>query len=68
MIILKKIARQEGIEVDELDVETRIKEKASEFGTTVEELRSQLEKGGGRDRLHNMLVAERTLEYLLETV
>jgi FKBP-type peptidyl-prolyl cis-trans isomerase (trigger factor) len=68
MVILKKIARQEGIEVDESDVETRIKEKASEFGTTVEELRSQLEKGGGRERLRNMLVAERTLEYLLETV
>jgi FKBP-type peptidyl-prolyl cis-trans isomerase (trigger factor) len=68
MLILKQIARQEGIEVDESDVETRIKEKASEFGTTLEELRSQLEKGGGRERLRNMLVAERTLEYLLETV
>jgi FKBP-type peptidyl-prolyl cis-trans isomerase (trigger factor) len=68
MLILKKIARQEGIEVDESDVETRIKEKASEFGTTVEELRSQLEKGGGRERLRNMLVAERTFEYLLENV
>jgi FKBP-type peptidyl-prolyl cis-trans isomerase (trigger factor) len=68
MLILKKIARQEGIEVDESNVETRIKEKASEFGTTVEELRSQLEKGGGRERLRNMLVAERTFEYLLETV
>jgi FKBP-type peptidyl-prolyl cis-trans isomerase (trigger factor) len=40
MLILKQIARQEGIEVDESDVESRIKEKASEFGTTVEELRS----------------------------
>jgi FKBP-type peptidyl-prolyl cis-trans isomerase (trigger factor) len=68
MLILKQIARREGIEVDESDVETRIKEKASEFGTTVEELRSQLEKGGGRERLRNMLVAERTFEYLLETV
>jgi len=68
MIILKKIARQEGIEVDESDVETRIKEKASEFGTTVEELRSQLERGGGRERLRNMLVAEKTLQYLSETV
>jgi len=68
MLILKKIARQEGIEIDESDVETRIKEKASEFGTTVEELRSQLEKGGGRERLRNMLVAEKTFEYLLENV
>jgi FKBP-type peptidyl-prolyl cis-trans isomerase (trigger factor) len=68
MLILKKIARQDGIEVDASDVETRIKEKASAFGTTAKELQSQLEKGGGTERLHNMLVAERTLQYLLETV
>ena len=66
MLILKQIARQEGIEVDESDVETRIKEKASEFGTTVEELRSRLEKGGGRERLKDMLLAEGTLEYITE--
>lgn len=68
MLILKQIARREGIEVDESDVETRIKEKASEFGITVEKLRSQIEKGGGRERLRNMLVVERTFEYLLENV
>jgi FKBP-type peptidyl-prolyl cis-trans isomerase (trigger factor) len=68
MLILKKIARREGIEVDESDVESRIREKASEFGTTVEMLREQLEKGGGRERLRDMLVAENTLGYLVETV
>jgi FKBP-type peptidyl-prolyl cis-trans isomerase (trigger factor) len=67
MLILKKIARQEGIEVDESDVESRIRAKASEFGTTVEMLRAQLEKGGGTERLRDMLIAESTLRYLLET-
>ena len=68
MLILKKTVAREGIEVDESDIETRINAKAPEFGTTVEELRAQLEKGGGRERLRDLLVAERTLEYLLESV
>jgi FKBP-type peptidyl-prolyl cis-trans isomerase (trigger factor) len=66
MLILKKSAGLEGIEVDESDVEARIRAKASEFGTAPEELRLQLEKGGGRERLRDVLIAERTLEYLLE--
>jgi FKBP-type peptidyl-prolyl cis-trans isomerase (trigger factor) len=66
MLILKQIARREGIEVDEKDVNTRIAEKANEFGTTVKSLEKQFEKGGGLQRLKDILIAESTLEYLLE--
>jgi len=66
MLILKMIADQEGIAVDETDVEARIGEKAAEFGTTAAELRAQLEKGGGKERLQDLLIAENTLGYLLE--
>jgi hypothetical protein len=66
MVILKRIARQEGIEVDEGDVTRRIAEKASEFGTTIQGLRAELEEGGGMARLRDMLLAESTLEYLIE--
>ncbi len=66
MLILKKIAGTEGIEVDETDVERRIREKADEFGTKPEALRAELEKGGGLQRLKDMLLAESTLEYLME--
>lgn len=66
LLILKKIANQEGLEVDEADVETRIREKASEFGTPAEELRALLEKRGGKERLRDMLIAENTLGYLLQ--
>jgi FKBP-type peptidyl-prolyl cis-trans isomerase (trigger factor) len=66
MIILKRIARQEGIEVDEADVKNRIAQKAGEFGTTKEALEKELEEGGGMARLRDMLLAERTLEYLVE--
>jgi FKBP-type peptidyl-prolyl cis-trans isomerase (trigger factor) len=66
LLILKQIACQEGIEVDEADVNNRIAEKAKEFGTTITSLQKELEKGGGLQRLRNMLIAESTLDYLLE--
>lgn len=66
MLILKQIARQGGIEVDEADVEQRIREKAIEFNATPDTLRAELEKAGGLQRLRDMLLAESTLEYLIE--
>jgi FKBP-type peptidyl-prolyl cis-trans isomerase (trigger factor) len=66
MLILKQVARQEGIEVDEADVNDRIAEKAWEFGTTKKDLQAELEKGRGIQRLREMLLAESTLEYLME--
>ena len=66
MLILKRIARQKGIEVDEADVEKRIEEKASEFGTDPDKLKAELEKGGGQQRLKDMLLAESTLNFLIE--
>jgi FKBP-type peptidyl-prolyl cis-trans isomerase (trigger factor) len=68
MLILKRIAREEGIEVEDADVEERIQEKAEVFGTKAETLRAELEKGGGLARLRDLLLAESTLEYLLETI
>jgi len=66
MLILKKIARREGIEVDEADVQRRIEEKAVEFGTTPDILRKEFEQAGGAQRLKDMLLAESTLEFLTE--
>jgi FKBP-type peptidyl-prolyl cis-trans isomerase (trigger factor) len=66
MLILKRIAREEGIEVEEADVDRRIEEKAAEFGTKAEILRAELEKGSGRPRLKDLLLAESVLDYLLE--
>jgi FKBP-type peptidyl-prolyl cis-trans isomerase (trigger factor) len=68
MLILKRIAREEGIEVEESDVEQRIEDKAEEFGTKANTLKAELEKGGGIPRLRDLLLAESTLEYLLEAI
>ena len=66
MLILKQIAHQEGISVDAADLQARIAAKAVEFETTKMALQSELEKGGGMERLKDMLLAESTLEYLME--
>ena len=66
ILILKSIAHQEGIDVDEADMNDRIAEKAKEFKTTTKSLHKELENGGGLQRLRDMLLAERTLEYLME--
>lgn len=66
MLILKRLARIEGIEVEEAEVDRRIEEKAKEFGVKVNALRADLEKTGGRPRLKDLLLAENVLGYLLE--
>ena len=66
MLILKRLAREDGIEIDDADLEQRITEKAAEFETSPETLKAELEKGGGRPRLKDLLLAESVLEYLLE--
>ena len=66
MLILKQIALQEGISVDATDLQERIAAKAVEFEKTIKELQAELEKGGGMERLKDMLIAESVLEYLME--
>ncbi|MCK5845719.1 MAG: hypothetical protein KAG97_13485 [Victivallales bacterium] len=68
MLILKQIAKRDGIEIDERDVEARIAEKAKEFHTTEKKLRAELNTrgGAGLQRLRDMLLAESTFDYLTE--
>jgi FKBP-type peptidyl-prolyl cis-trans isomerase (trigger factor) len=66
MLILKRIARQQGIEVDEGDANKRIEEKAAEFGVNADALKAELGKGSGRQWLKDMLLAESTLDFLVE--
>jgi len=66
MLILKRIARKEGVEVDEADVERRIEEKAAELGADPDALKEEFEKGSGQQRLKDMLLAESTLNFLIE--
>jgi FKBP-type peptidyl-prolyl cis-trans isomerase (trigger factor) len=66
LIILREISRQDGIEVDEKDVEERIEAMASELGKRASAFRQQILQNGGLSRIRGFLLAEKTLDYLLE--
>ncbi len=65
LLILKKIAQQEGIEADEKDVSGRIEKMAQEFGVASSYLKQQLLQNGGLSRIGSFLLAEKTMDYLL---
>lgn len=66
LLVLRKIAGQDGIEVDETDVDERIGQIASECGTSASQLRQTLLSTGGLSRISSFLLAEKTLNYLIE--
>ncbi len=65
MMILKKIAAQDNVEVDRKDVELRIEEVAQENDVTADQLRDYLQQSGGMERLTDTLLAEQVLAYVI---
>ncbi len=66
MLILKKIGTQDNIEVNEKDVETRVKLLAEENEISAQELKDFLLTNGGWGRLSDSLLAEHVLAYIKE--
>ncbi len=66
MLILKKIAAQDAIEVDAKDVDERIRLIAADNDVTPDELRNYLIENGGIPRLTETLLAEVVLHYIIE--
>ena len=67
LLILQAIARREGIEVDDRDLDARIAAMAEASGTSVRALQTDLEQKNGLDRLKLFLLAEHTMDYVLGT-
>ena len=66
LLILDRVARRDGIEADDKDVEQRIDRIASTYGTKPQLLKQQLLRSGGMSRLSRFILAERTLNYLID--
>ncbi len=66
MLILKKIAAQDSIEVSDKDVEERIKLIARENGVPVLELKRFLVANRSMSRLSDSILVEYVLEYIIE--
>jgi trigger factor len=66
LLILQAIAQAEGIEVDERDVDDRIAAIAEASGSSRQALHTELEQNSGLERLRLFLLAEQTMDYILE--
>ena len=66
LLILQALARAEGIEVDDRDVDERIAAMAESCGSQVSALRTELQQNNGLERLKLFLLAEQTMDYILE--
>jgi FKBP-type peptidyl-prolyl cis-trans isomerase (trigger factor) len=67
LLILQKIAETDGIEIDARDLEDRIQSMAYSGGVSPKALKKELQQGNGLDRLRLFLLAEQTLDYILES-
>ena len=65
LLILQQIAKTEGIEIDEKDIEERIAVMAEASGASARSLRTELEQKNGIERLSLFLLAEQTMDYIL---
>lgn len=66
LLILDAIARRDGIEVDERDLDERIGQIAAAHETDNASLKQHLLRNGGLSRVSQFMLAERTLDYLIE--
>ncbi len=66
MLILKKIADQDGLEVSREEINERMRTLADEHGLSFESFSGLLSAGNGLGRLADSLLAEKVLAYLNE--
>ena len=66
LLILGEIARRDGIEVDDRDVDERIEQIAQAQGTETYSLKKFMLRNGSMSRLSGFILAEKTLDYLID--
>lgn len=68
MLILKKIADQDGFEVSQEEINERTRVLADEYGMSFESFSGVLAAGNGLGRLADSLLAEKVLAYLSDAL
>ena len=66
MLIIKLVADQNGIKVDDTKLNEYLKSIASREGRTPESLRAELEKNDRIDHIKSRLLENETLDFLLK--
>lgn len=64
--ILEAVARQEGIEVTDADLDAKVQKIAEERGQAMEAIRGYLEREGATEVLRQRIMEEKTLNWLLD--
>ncbi len=64
-LVVDAIARQEGIEVSEEEIEAKIQAMAARSGQSVDRLKGELQRDNGMERLKRSMRNEKTLDFLL---
>ncbi|AJY76036.1 trigger factor [Paenibacillus beijingensis] len=65
-LVLEQVAKEEGIEVTEADVNEELENLAKQYSRTVEELRGIFAQNGSLDSLKDDLSLRKTLKFLIE--
>lgn len=66
LILLSKIARTEGIEVEDDDYAAEIEAMAEQTGETPRRVRSRIEKEGVADQLNSQILERKVLDFILK--
>lgn len=66
LLILGEIASRDGIEVDDKDLDERIERIAHARGSDTPSMRRFMLRNGGLSRISGFILAERTLDYLID--
>ena len=64
--VLDGVARQEGIEVEDADLDAKIQEMAEQRGQPVEAIRGYIEQENAAEMLKARIQEEKTLDWLIE--
>jgi len=64
-LALDEVARREGLEVTEADVEREVARYGERTGRTAAAVRARLEKEGGMPRIHSGLRREKAIDFLM---
>ncbi len=64
-LVVDAIARQEGIEASEEEIEAKIQAMAARSGQSVDRLKGELQRDNGMERLKRSMRNEKTLDFLL---
>ena len=64
--ILRQIAREEGLAVQEAEMDQRLQDMSRQYGVARDKIQAAMENNNGLERMKQEMLCEKTLDFLLE--